>query len=219
MKQGYIYIYILCTSIKSNLQPRDHRISSTTQPDARALNILLAIIRFTNKRKSLKPRRALAGIEFSFHEREEGIVWRGGRDEQPLEDSFEFSFTGDHSRDQTGSFTDRSPLLPQAVLPFHLVLSVIRPSSLRWNSHCLPPCLSLSYRFRGRPTDSYFSENSFNVLTGSIFEYRNVFVFHNIIVVPPWINASFIILTMDRDTMERYFSSYTITIIYFHQCG
>lgn len=144
---------------------------------------------------------------------------RGGRDEQPLEDSFEFSFTGDHSRDQTGSFTDRSPLLPQAVLPFHLVLSVIRPSSLRWNSHCLPPCLSLSYRFRGRPTDSYFSENSFNVLTGSIFEYRNVFVFHNIIVVPPWINASFIILTMDRDTMERYFSSYTITIIYFHQCG
>lgn len=76
MKQGYIYIYILCTSIKSNLQPRDHRISSTTQPDARALNILLAIIRFTNKRKSLKPRRALAGIEFSFHEREEGI-WRG----------------------------------------------------------------------------------------------------------------------------------------------
>lgn len=36
----------------------------------RALNILLAIIRFTNKRKSLKPRRALAGIEFSFRERE-----------------------------------------------------------------------------------------------------------------------------------------------------
>lgn len=39
---------------------------------ARALNILLAIIRFTNKRKSLKPRRALAGIEFSFQERGEG---------------------------------------------------------------------------------------------------------------------------------------------------
>lgn len=37
MKQGYIYIYVLCTNVSNRiskeLQPRDHRISSTTQPD------------------------------------------------------------------------------------------------------------------------------------------------------------------------------------------
>lgn len=87
---------------------------------ARALNILLAIIRFTNKRKSLKPRRALAGIEFSFQERGEGMV---RRDEQPVEDSFEFSFTGDHSRGSDGEFhrsftsspTSCSPILSRFI--------------------------------------------------------------------------------------------------------
>lgn len=108
----------VCAQVsKSNLQgklPNLEIIEFQARLNQTPVNILLAVVRTVRSEQtelSLKPRRALAGIEFSKERRE-------GRDEQGLEDSFEFSFTGDHSQDQAENFTDHSP-----PLPYHLVLS------------------------------------------------------------------------------------------------
>lgn len=106
------------------------------------VNILLVRTVHEQTELSLKPRRALAGIEFSFHEREKEGMNR--------EDSFEFSFTADHSQDRAENFTDHSPPTTCSPVSSRFIPSVHLPDET------LIVC-SLSYR--GRPTDSHFSEN------------------------------------------------------------
>lgn len=151
---------------------------------ARALNILLAIIRFTNKRKSLKPRRALAGIEFSFQERGEGMV---RRDEQPVEDSFEFSFTGDHSRGSDGEFHRSFTSSPTSCSPILSRFIRYSPIFLEMKFSLFAPLFVPG--FRGRPTDSRFSEKRRKRADSN--SANNIIIhFHRGLVI---------ILTMDRD--------------------
>lgn len=85
------------------------------------------------------------------------------------EDSFEFSFTADHSQDRAENFTDHSPPLPQPALPYHLVLS--HPFISRMKLSLFAPYLiEADQRIRIFP--KIFSAN---VPTGSILRIsRNV---------------------------------------------
>lgn len=106
------------------------------------VNILLVRTVHEQTELSLKPRRALAGIEFSFHEREkEGMnrVWKIA--------------SNSHSRPIILRIGQRiSPIIH--LLSHNLLSRIISfypiRSSPGWNSHCLLPILSIS-----RPTNGF----------------------------------------------------------------
>lgn len=182
-----VCVHNVSNRISKEFQPRDHRISSTTQPDRQSVKHP-SRNHPVHEQTEVVETAASVGRNRILISGKRGRGWCGGMN------SLWKIASNSHSRaiilgDQTGSFTDHSPLLPQAVPPFYLVSSVIRPSSLRWNSHCLPRCLSPSYGFRGRPTDSRFSEKRRKRADSN--SANNIIIhFHRGLVI---------ILTMDRD--------------------
>lgn len=183
MKQGYIYI--LCTNVSNRiskeLQPRDHRISSTTQPDRQGVKHPSRNHPVHEQTEVVETAASVGRNRILISGKREGGMKRGRGGMNSL---WKIA-SNSHSRaiipgDQTGRVSPIIHLffsLPTSCSP---VLSrFIRYSSILLqmnNPHCLDFLDPLSYGFRGRPTDSHFPEKNFLLRRkradrNSIFEY------------------------------------------------
>lgn len=159
------------------MQPRDHRISSTTQPDRQGVKHPSRNHPVHEQTEVVETAASVGRNRILISGKREGGMKRGRGGMNSL---WKIA-SNSHSRaiipgDQTGRVSPIIHLffsLPTSCSP---VLSrFIRYSSILLqmnNPHCLP----LSYGFRGRPTDSHFPEKNFLLRRkradrNSIFEY------------------------------------------------
>lgn len=181
MKQGYIYI--LCTNVSNRiskeLQPRDHRISSTTQPDRQGVKHPSRNHPVHEQTEVVETAASVGRNRILISGKRGGGMKRGRGGMNSL---WKIA-SNSHSRaiipgDQTGRV---SPIIHLFSLPPHELFSrfiSFHPLFVHLASDEQSSLFASILRgFRGRPTDSHFPEKNFLLRRkradrNSIFEYR-----------------------------------------------